>query len=57
MAAGRKSAVVRIPGLYWHGFGVVGDESATMIYFANGLYDYDSPDEVRSPPDTADIPG
>jgi len=28
-----------------------------MIYFANGLYDYDSPDEVRSPPDTADIPG
>ena len=47
--------VVRIPGHYWHGFGVVGDEPATLVYFVNRLYDYRKPDEVRRPWDDPTI--
>ena len=39
--------IVRIPGKYWHGFKVVGNESATVLYFVNKLYQYNSPDELR----------
>jgi len=49
VSSGEGPQVVRIPGHYWHGFGVVGDEKATLIYFASRLYDYGSPDEVRRP--------
>jgi dTDP-4-dehydrorhamnose 3,5-epimerase len=41
--------IVRIPGNYWHGFKVLGNEPATLVYFVNKLYDYDKPDEVRRP--------
>ena len=46
---------VRIPGHYWHGFGVVGNEPATLIYFVNRLYDYRNSDEVRRPWDDPTI--
>ena len=39
--------VVRIPGHYWQGFKVVGDERAYLVYFVNRLYDYENPDEER----------
>ena len=39
--------VVRIPGHYWHGFKVVGDERAYLVYFVNKRYDYENPDEER----------
>jgi dTDP-4-dehydrorhamnose 3,5-epimerase len=39
--------IVRIPGHYWHGFKVLGDEPAMLIYFTNNLYDYSKPDEER----------
>jgi dTDP-4-dehydrorhamnose 3,5-epimerase len=32
--------ILRVPGKYWHGFKVVGNESAYLIYFVNKLYDY-----------------
>lgn len=48
--------VVRIPGDCWHGFMVIGDESAFLINFPTNLYDYDDPDEERLPPDTDEIP-
>jgi dTDP-4-dehydrorhamnose 3,5-epimerase len=41
--------VVRIPGHYWHGFKVAGNEPAILVYFVNRLYDYKNPDEVRRP--------
>ena len=41
--------VVRIPGHYRHGFKVVGDERAYLVYFVNRQYDYGNPDEERSP--------
>ena len=39
--------VVRMPGQYWHGFKVLGDEPATLLYFTTNLYDPANPDEER----------
>jgi len=47
ISTGEKLQVVRIPGHYWHGFKVVGDERAYLVYFVNRLYDYENPDEER----------
>lgn len=41
--------LVRIPGHYWHGFKVLGDRRAFLVYFVNRLYDYETPDEERRP--------
>jgi dTDP-4-dehydrorhamnose 3,5-epimerase len=41
--------IVRIPGHYWHGFKVLGDRRAVLVYFVNRLYDYETPDEERRP--------
>jgi dTDP-4-dehydrorhamnose 3,5-epimerase len=40
---------VRIPGQYWHGFKVLGEQRAYLVYFVNKLYDYAAPDEERRP--------
>jgi len=57
VSAGENLQIVRIPGHYWHGFRVVGNEPAILVYFVNKLYDYSSPDEVRRPwDDPAIIP-
>jgi dTDP-4-dehydrorhamnose 3,5-epimerase len=47
VSAGENPQIVRIPGNYWHGFKVVGNEPAMLVYFVNKLYDYRLPDEVR----------
>ncbi len=52
---GAVPQIVKIPGEYWHGFGVLGPEPATLIYFVNRLYDYFSPDEIRRPWDDPTI--
>ncbi len=44
-----KLQLIRIPGKYWHGFKVIGDKKAVLIYFTNRLYDYNNPDEKRRP--------
>lgn len=44
-----RMQVLRVPGNYWHGFKVVGNEPAYLIYFVNRLYDYQKPDEERRP--------
>lgn len=49
ISAGDNPQMVRMPGHYWHGFKVVGNKQATLIYFVNRLYDYSSPDEERRP--------
>jgi dTDP-4-dehydrorhamnose 3,5-epimerase len=49
VSTGDNPQVVRVPGHYWHGFRVVGDEPATLVYFVNNLYDYKNPDEIRRP--------
>jgi len=41
--------LVRVPGEYWHGVKVLGDEPAILLYFVTKLYDYDNPDELRKP--------
>ena len=55
VCTGESPQIVRIPGHYWHGFGVVGNEPATLVYFVNRLYDYKEPDEVRRPWDDRSI--
>jgi dTDP-4-dehydrorhamnose 3,5-epimerase len=47
ISTGENLQVVKIPGHYWHGFKVVGNETATHVYFVNRLYDYAKPDELR----------
>ena len=39
--------VVRMPGHYWHGFKVLSDEPAMLLYFTTNLYDHANPDEER----------
>jgi dTDP-4-dehydrorhamnose 3,5-epimerase len=49
ISTGDNPQMVRMPGHYWHGFRVVGNEPATLVYFVNRLYDYSHPDEIRRP--------
>ena len=49
ISTGENIQAVRVPGHYWHGFKVVGNEPAFLVYFVNRLYNYDNPDEVRRP--------
>jgi dTDP-4-dehydrorhamnose 3,5-epimerase len=49
ISTGENLQIVRVPGHYWHGFKVVGNEPATLVYFVNKLYDYKDPDEIRRP--------
>lgn len=39
----------KIPGNYWHGFEVLSDDRAYLVYFVNKLYEYTDPDEERRP--------
>ncbi len=52
---GENLQVVRIPGHYWHGFKVVSNEPALLVYLVNRLYDYGKPDELRRPWDDSAI--
>jgi dTDP-4-dehydrorhamnose 3,5-epimerase len=47
VTSGLKLQVVRVPGLYWHGFKAVGDEPVMLVYFTTNLYDPSDPDEER----------
>jgi len=49
ISTGDIPQIVRVPGRYWHGFKVVGEENAWLIYFVNRLYNYTDPDEERRP--------
>ena len=41
--------IVRMPGHYWHGFKVLGNNPAMLLYFTTRLYDHANPDEERRP--------
>ena len=47
ISTGENLQIVKIPGYYWHGFKVVGNETAKLVYLVNRLYDYSKPDELR----------
>ena len=49
ISRGDDMKIVRVPGHYWHGFKVIGDKPAWVLYFVNRLYDYETPDEERRP--------
>lgn len=47
--------LLKIPRYVAHGYKVVGNEPATLIYFVNKLYDPRNPDEQRIPHDDPSI--
>lgn len=49
VTSAQKLQLVCIPGFYWHGTKTLRNESSLTLYFVNNLYDYDNPDEERSP--------
>jgi len=49
ISTGQEPQIVKILGKYWHGFKVIGNEPAWLLYFVNRLYDYENPDEERRP--------
>jgi len=55
VSTGSDLQIVRVPGEYWHGFQVIGNEEAWVLYFVNKLYDYENPDEERRPWDDPKI--
>lgn len=49
IASSQKPQLVRMPGIYWHGFKNIHHEPSLLIYFVNRLYDHQNPDEERRP--------
>jgi dTDP-4-dehydrorhamnose 3,5-epimerase len=49
IASSQKPQLVRIPGMYWHGFKNIYPEPSLVTYYVNILYDYQNPDEERRP--------
>jgi len=49
ISTGENIQVVKVPGKYWHGFRVIGNKPALIVYFVDRLYDYVKPDELRRP--------
>jgi dTDP-4-dehydrorhamnose 3,5-epimerase len=49
ISTGDNLQVAKIPGHYWHGFKVVSNQTAVLVYLVNRLYDYANPDELRKP--------
>jgi len=49
VSTGQAPQIVRVPGHYWHGFKVISNETAWLLYFTTKLYNYDDPDEERRP--------
>jgi len=55
ISAGSDPQIVRIPGIYWHGFKAVSNEPLWLLYFINRFYDPENPDEGRRPWDDPTI--
>jgi dTDP-4-dehydrorhamnose 3,5-epimerase len=49
VSTGKDPQIVRMPGKYWHGFKVVGNKPAMLLYFTTKLYEHTNPDEERRP--------
>ncbi|MFB3896702.1 MAG: dTDP-4-dehydrorhamnose 3,5-epimerase family protein [bacterium] len=47
--------IIRVPGQYWHGYKCIDNAGSQVLYFANKLYDYQSPDEARRPWDDTTV--
>jgi len=52
----KNPLLVKIPPGVWHGFKAVSEQTALVVNVPTELYDYDTPDEYRLPPDTKEIP-
>lgn len=52
----RNPCLIKIPPLVVHGFKGIGQDVTLVVNVPTELYDYDKPDELRLPFDTAEIP-
>jgi dTDP-4-dehydrorhamnose 3,5-epimerase len=52
----KDTTALTIPGKHWHGYKVISNEPAILLYFPNKLYNYNNPDEERLSHDTNKIP-
>jgi dTDP-4-dehydrorhamnose 3,5-epimerase len=52
----KDPTLIEIPPEVWHGFKNIGQELAIIVNVPTELYNYESPDEFRMPPDTNKIP-
>lgn len=43
----RNPAILYIPKQCWHGFSVLGDKPATLVYYVTNIYNKENPDEDR----------
>lgn len=55
VSSGLDLQLVRVPGVYWHGFKALGDEPSMLLYFTTNLYNAKDPDEHRRPWDDLTI--
>ena len=55
VCSGLDLQLVRVPGVYWHGFKALGDEPSMLLYFTTNLYNAKDPDEQRRPWDDLTI--
>ena len=49
IATENKPTVVRVPGKYLHGTKTISNTPSLLVYFVNRLYNYENPDEIRTP--------
>lgn len=49
--SGNDDTVLEIEPMLWHGFKVLGQKEATLLYYVTRQYDPDNPDEERAPYD------
>ena len=52
----RNPCLIKIPPLVVHGFKGIGQDVTLVVNVPTELYNYDEPDELRLPFDTAEIP-
>jgi len=48
ISLGEGDSVLEIPPFVWHGFKVLGNEEAILLYYVTNRYNPDNPDEERA---------
>jgi len=48
--------LIHIPRLVWHGFKCISEEECIVLNIPTNVYNYESPDELRLPFNTEEIP-
>ena len=55
LLGGKRLQLVRVVGACWHGYRVLGNKPALVLYGATRMYNYLRPDEIRRPWDDGTV--